>query len=377
MTELADELRWLDRIGPVAAHHGARLADARVLAGRRVAFWTAIVPNAVPLVAPVRRSGAEVFVGPCHPTSTDARVVDHLGGLGCEAHGHAAMDAAEVAAALGALVAFAPDVVVSTGGDAILACERSGLRPAFCLEGTGTGIAKLRGVPLSVPVWDWNGIALKDRIEHRYHVADGVWPAFMATTGLSLLGRTVTVLGFGAVGEGIAERARSFGARTVVVEPDTLRRTRASFAGHVTAALHEALAQADVVVTATGRDGVIGADDFAHLKDGAILCNAGHSPLEIDVPSLRAAGTTNRIKESIDLHRVGDREVVMLAGGGVLNLSTPYGPFANDVWDIFNGLILTGLAQFADAPPPPPGLHPFPDALAAEVLETFETWRRR
>lgn len=368
MTALVEELNWLNRIGPVAHHYGARIVDERVLAGQRIAFWTTIVPNAVPLVAPVLASEADVFIGPAHRSSTDPQVADHLRDLGAEVHGSPEMTQTEYDAALACLTAFGPEILISTGGDAIRVCASSTSPPRMCLEGTATGVARLAGTDLPCPVWDWNSLALKDRIEHRYHVADGLWPAFFALTGLSLAMRTVAVLGYGQVGAGIAARARSFGARTLVVEPDPLRRVEAGFAGHDVVMLRHALARAHVVVTATGRDQVIGADDFVACRDGAILCNAGHSALEIDVPTLRTLGGSETLKHGITLHRPNGRDVLLLAEGGVLNLSTPFGPFANDVWDIFNGVILAGLTELPNAAP---GLHAYPEKIANDVLNTF------
>jgi adenosylhomocysteinase len=283
-------------------------------------------------------------------------------------HGSPDMAKADYSAALVRLAEFSPDILVSTGGDAICACAAADRPPKFCLEGTKTGIDRLRGADLRFPVWDWNALSLKDRIEHRYHVADGLWPAFFALTGLSLALRTVVVVGYGRVGEGIASRARNLGARTIVVEPSLLRRTEAGFAGHETAVLHEALRKADVVVTATGQDRVMGDEEWAVCRDGVIMCNAGHSSLEIDVPRLLETGGRDMLKPGITLHRPSGREVVLLADGGLLNLSTPFGPFANDVWDIFNGIILSGLI---DLPEAEPGIHSFPEDLSDEVLRVF------
>jgi adenosylhomocysteinase len=368
MIMLADELRWLTRTSPVARHYGERLRKTKPQASQRVAFWTAIVPNAVPLIEPVIASCARVFVGPSHRTSTDRRVTEHLRKLGAEVHGCPDMSGADYDAALNRLTAFSPDIVVSTGGDAIRACAAMERSPLFCLEGTRTGMNRLDGLNLRCPVWDWNGLALKDRIEHRYHVADGIWPAFFALTGLSLALRTVVVIGFGRVGEGIAARARSLGARTIVVEPSLLRRTEAGFAGHETAELHDALVRAEIVVTATGRDHVVAEEEWGVCRNGVVFCNAGHSSLEIDVPGLVEMGGRETLKPGITLHRPAGRDVLLLADGGLLNLSTSFGPFANDVWDIFNGIILAGLA---DLPESEPGIHPYPEHLADEVLRVF------
>ncbi len=368
MTALVEELNWLHRTSPVANHYRAGIAGSSALMGKRVALWTTLVPNAVPLITPILAAGANVFVGPAHSTSTDPQVADHLRNLGAEVHGAPEMTQCEYDAALARLTAFGPEILISTGGDAILACAYSDRPPRWCLEGTTTGIARLAGLDLPCPVWDWNSLALKDRIEHRYHVADGVWPAFFALTGLSLAMRTVAVLGYGQVGAGIADRARCFGARTIVVEPILLRCAEAGFAGHEVAELHEALKRAHVVVTATGRDRVICVDDFYACRDGAILCNAGHSPLEINVPALRDLGGCEMLKCGITLHRPNGCDIFLLADGGVLNLSTSFGPFANDVWDIFNGVVLAALTKLPSAPP---GLHAYPEQIANEVLKIF------
>lgn len=369
MSNLKQELAWLERTSPCATHFGGLLSNSRKISSKRIAFWTTIVPNAVPLIDPIIATGASVFVGACHPTTTDNRVVYYLKERGCEAYGSPEMDEIEYKSSLEALVKFEPDIIISTGGDAILACEAAGQKPHYCLEGTQTGINRLTDVQLSTTVWDWNSLALKQEIEHRFHVADGVWPAFMALTGLSLLAKTVTIVGFGAVGKGIADRAKAFGAQTIIVEHNALRRTEARFLGHAAMVLEDALPISDIVITATGFDSVISENHWDICKNGVILCNAGHSPLEIDVPNLKTTCQNNILKPGISLHKHQGKDIILLADGGVLNLSTSFGPFGNDVWDIFNGVMLAGLLELENAAL---GIQPFPESIANSVLETLE-----
>lgn len=117
------------------------------------------------------------------------------------------MTSAECADALAWLASEPADALCVMGGELIAAAAAADHRPIAALEATTTGLHRLAGVEVPFPVFDWNGIALKDLIHNRHHVGAETWPAFTAITGLSMYGREVVVVGFGAVGQGVALRA--------------------------------------------------------------------------------------------------------------------------------------------------------------------------
>ena len=100
----------------------------------------------------------------------------------------AGMSAGELDESLAWLVSESADALCDMGGDLIAAAAAAGRRPAGALEATTTGLHRLEGLEIPFPVFDWNGIALKDLIHNRHHVGVETWPAFTAITGLACMG---------------------------------------------------------------------------------------------------------------------------------------------------------------------------------------------
>jgi adenosylhomocysteinase len=89
--------------------------------------------------------------------------------------------------------------------------------------------------------------------------------------------------------------------------------------------MDQAATTGDLFITTTGNVRVIGERHFRKMKEGAILANAGHFNVEIDVEWLEEnAGSITR-REGIDSYHFGDRTVHLLAEGRLVNLASPKG----------------------------------------------------
>ncbi|NUT55827.1 MAG: S-adenosyl-L-homocysteine hydrolase, partial [Thermoleophilia bacterium] len=237
---------------------------------------------------------------------------------------------------------------------------------------TTTGLHRLEGQDIPFPVLDWNGIALKDLIHNRHHVGAETWPAFEAITGLSLYGREIVVVGFGPVGQGVAQRARELGAAVTVVDLDPVRLVQAQHHGCRVAGFDEAVRRASVVVTATGLDGVVAAAQIERLPDGAILMNVGHSHREIDVDWLDQHPRAE-LRRHIERYEVNGRRVYLLNRGSLLNLAVGLGTGAAQLFDPFAAIMLLGLhailtGRIADLPA---GVQRYPAQLEARVARAL------
>ena len=146
-----------------------------------------------------------------------------------------------------------------------------------------------------------NDSPIKQFAENRHAVGQSVLESFIRLTNKSTNGKRVTVFGYGACGKGVAANFRNAYAVVSVVERDPVLRLEALLDGFLVPDRHDALRTADVVITVTGAQGVVTAEDEPLLKDGAILANAGHFPWEI---------------EGIESGRV-----TLLAGGHMVNLA--------------------------------------------------------
>ena len=260
------------------------------------------------------------------------------------------------------------DGLSEMGGELIAGSVASGARPAAALEATTTGLHRLSGLEIPFPVFDWNSIALKDRLHNRHHVGFTAWPAFSAVTGLAVHGRSVLVVGFGPVGRGVALQARGLGAVVSVAEPDPVRALEAQHHGCRDVSLEEGLATCSIVVTATGVEGVLGAAELQQLRDDAILVNVGHSNREIDVDWLDRQPREN-IRSSLDRYAIGDRHAYLVNRGSLVNLSPGDGGGMDEFFDPFAAIILAGLAWILEGEPDPAriGVQPYPEHLEREI----------
>lgn len=372
---LEADLAWVRAHSPLVRRAAGRLAgeDWR---GQVLCLVIHLDLKMVPVVDALLRTGAEVLVLGANPATTRDEVVAHLAAAGAVTQAAAGMDEVARLAAADWAISRRPTFLCEMGGEVTVRLVRtrpdvaSGVRAG--MEATGTGLRRLAEVDLPFPVFDWDRLPLKQGLHNRHLVGLMVWNTFLNVTGLSLHGRRVLVLGFGPVGRGIADYAQRWGAVVAVVDPDPRRQVEARHQGCLAARLEEALPQAQVVVTATGREGVLGPSHFALLAPGTILLNAGHSSGEIDVAALRRfpAETVRPHIEAVDLP--GGRRVYLLAGGAMINLAAgPGDPF--DAFDLTAALMLEGVRfmvhRHSDFPP---GVHLFPAEVEHAVVANLE-----
>jgi adenosylhomocysteinase len=299
----------------------------------------------VPVIDALVGGGARVLVLGCNPHTTRDSVAALMAVRGAEVYAWAGMTEAERREGFRWALSQGCEFVSEMGGELLEAAAREGsaAHPALRagMEATGSGILRLESVHLPVPVFNWDGLTLKAGLHNRHLVGLMVWNTFLDVTALTLYARRVLVMGYGLVGQGIAEYARLLGASVLVCDPDPVRLLLARQQGCEPVALSEGLARAAVVITATGRERVLGADAVALLADGCILANAGHSNLEIDVPALRQY-PMRKIRRGIQEIAIDAKTVYLLAEGAMLNLAAGSGD-PLDAFDLTSALMLAGI----------------------------------
>ncbi len=229
--------------------------------------------------------GAKLFLSEVNPATTDDEAVQGIEDLGAKVFiGESSPEK---------VLAESPELLTDTGFviiDKYLSMPLSE-RPKSIVaasEITTSGIEKLRKIKdLSLPVININGGLLKARIENYHGVGDGVVDLLRRLTGRSLSGLNSVVVGYGAVGSGVAFHLRKEGGIVNVVDNDPVRRLIAHFDGFTVNDLLTSLRKADVVVTATGKRQIIAETHWQAARDGAIFLNVGHWPEELDMNSLR------------------------------------------------------------------------------------------
>ena len=184
-----------------------------------------------------------------------------------------------------------PNIIVDDGGDLvnIMHTKLSHLIPYVYggCEETTTGIMRLFSMAadksLKFPMVAVNNAQCKYLFDNRYGTGQSVWDGINRTTNLIVAGKDVVVAGYGWCGKGISMRAKGFGARVIVTEIDPVKALEAMMDGFEVMPMDEAVKYGDLYITATGCTGVITERHFEKMKDGAILCNAGHFNVEVDV----------------------------------------------------------------------------------------------
>ncbi|MER3455477.1 MAG: adenosylhomocysteinase [candidate division GAL15 bacterium] len=364
----AEELEYLRQHTPLTGRVAETVAG-RSLSGTRVAFSVHLDIKTVPVVEAVLRAGAETLVVTCNPATVRQEVCDHLRACGAQVHAWSGMSDSDWEEGFRWTLGLRPHYLCEMGAD--LACRAAhdpevarSVRAA--MEATGTGVERLRTLRLPFPVLDWNALPLKEGLHNRYLVGLVTWSTFLDVARVTLYGKRVLVVGYGPVGQGVAEYARLLGAIPMVAEVAAHRQLLARHAGCAVRPLQEALPLADVVVTATGREGVVREEHFRLLRDGAFLLNVGHTNRELDVEALRRH-PTRLVRPHVEEVRLGNKRVYLLAGGAMFNLAAgPGDPY--DAFDLTSALLLAGLAHLLEhGHHYPPGLHLMPAEVEHQV----------
>jgi adenosylhomocysteinase len=239
-------------------------------------------------------------------------------------------------------------------------------------EYTMTGIHRLHALSdLTIPVYDLNASFTKQYIGNCYGTGVSAVAAFLYATNMSPASLRVAVIGYGPVGQSVAQAFRGLGAVVTVCDLSSPRRAVARFEGFSVAGVREAAASCDVFITCTGRPDALTAGEFELMADGAILANVGHDDVEINMRELRTmAVASHDIGEHITEFKLpAGRRLCVLCRGALLNLSTGFG-FPIEVID-YSFAAAVALWAHAIAWPRRPGLNAFPSEVDERVLE----WR--
>ncbi len=361
------DLAWLRHVTPITERY-CRELSRRDYRGKRLACWMHITFNTVPMLVALAECGAEIALGACNVDSTDDAVAAHLSARGIRVYGWRGMTRADYDQNMQLVRAFDADYLCDMGGELSVAYRDRQPQVRGALEATTSGLHLLRSHEIPFPVFDWNSIPLKDGLENRFHVGSEVWPVFGQITWMSLFRRSVLVVGYGPVGKGIAERARDLGAVVYVTDLDAVRQITAQHHGCIPVSLEEGLARCQIVVTATGVEGVLGEDQLRRAKPGTILLNAGHSNREIDIDWLYRQ-PHRRMKAHVERFDLDETHVLLLAKGSLLNLASETAAGGADLFDLYTAVMLRGISWLFDggAEGAPPGVQPYPAELEQEI----------
>ncbi len=373
-----EKIEWADRTMPVLRSIREDFTRRKPLRGIRLAACLHVTTETANLVRTLKAGGAQVVLCASNPLSTQddtaAALVREYGIPVFAVHGASKkLYYRHIRAALD----VAPHLTMDDGADLVstLHSERRDLLENVIggTEETTTGVIRLRAMAadgaLAYPVIAVNDAMTKHFFDNRYGTGQSTFDGILRATNVLVAGMTVVVIGYGWCGRGVAMRARGLGAKVIVCEIDPVRALEATMDGFRVMPARRAAAEGDLFVTVTGNKHVLREEHFRRMKNGAIVCNAGHFNVEIDIPALaKLAKSRRRIRRVIDIYRLPDgREIFLLAEGRLVNLSAAEGHPASVMDMSFANQALASEYLVRRRGKVPAGVHTVPEAIDRKI----------
>lgn len=337
------------------------------------------------LVQALAKLGATVFATGCNPLSTQDDVAAALSKTPrVTVYAIHNCNSCDYWKFLINALSHRPHIIIDDGGDLVELlhnrCRRYGDRLLGGCEETTTGVHRLKGLAKSgkllFPMYDVNDADCKHNYDNHYGTGQSVLDGILRTTNLIIAGKTAVVAGYGDCGSGIAKRLHGLGAKVIVTEIDPIKALKANLDGFTVMPMDSAAKLGDLFVTATGCEQVIVNRHFKKMKDGALLANAGHFDVEVDVASLeKLAASCEEARHNIKAYTLENGNTLYLLGEGrLVNLAAADG-HAAEIMDMSFSIQLLSVLHIADdficdAKPSKntsPGLYPVPKYIDNKV----------
>jgi adenosylhomocysteinase len=338
--QLADEgkrrIEWADKQMPVLSRIRERFEKDRPLDGVTIAACLHVTTETANLMRTLQAGGADVALCASNPLSTqDTTAAALVHEYSIPTYAIRGVDDPGYYGHIKAVLDRRPKITMDDGGDLVTMLHQQRQDQLGEIIGgteeTTTGVIRLRSMEsngvLGYPVVAINNADTKHLFDNRYGTGQSAIDGIIRATNVLLAGRTVVVCGYGMCGRGVASRAKGMGADVVVTEIDPTRALEAAMDGYRVLPGSDAARQGDVFITVTGNKHVLREEHFENMKDGAILANAGHFDIEIDLVGLRNLATNNREvrPEVVEYQLDADRRIYVLSDGRLVNLAAAEG----------------------------------------------------
>ena len=371
------KIKWVERNMPVLRGIGAEFAKKKPFASLKIALSVHLEAKTAYLCRVLEMGGAKMYVTGSNPLSTQDDVAAALVFGGMEVFAQYGCTMEEYEESLCRVLEIAPNTIIDDGGDLVhlMHTKFTSLIPEVIggCEETTTGIHRLRAMAkageLKFPMVMVNDADCKHMFDNRYGTGQSVWDGIMRTTNLIVAGKRVVVSGYGWCGKGVSMRAKGMGAKVIITETDPVRALEAVMDGFEVMPMREAARMGDIFVTVTGCSGVITKEHFELMKDGAILSNAGHFDVEVDMAALNEMAVEKyEARHNIQGYVLpGGKTLFTIAEGRLVNLAAADGHPAEimDMSFAIQALSAQYLAQHRAELAP--GVIPVPRALDEAV----------
>ena len=367
-----DRIAWTRRHMPVLVETIAEFKTGKPFQGMTVGFRLHLEPKTAVLIEALLAGGAEVIAMGNEGTSQFG-TAEVLSSQGCEVLDRPGQGPEATAVHLSRIASTGPDLVLDNGAELIGACLDNASPPLGATEETTSGAFRLRedhAGQVGFPVIVINDSPLKSIVENKHGVGESVVDTIVRVTNMSFHKKRVVVYGYGWCGRGIALYAQRRGADVTVVEIDPIKALEAAMDGFDVAEPSVASTTAEVVITATGRPGVVDYPAIEQMPDGVLLANAGHVDTEIDIRQLEQQAPGAELSPSLKRHDLSNgKSVFSIAEGRIVNLAA-FGGIGNPIEAMDLGLTLQARSLAALVDPGydlSPGPQPVPDTVNARV----------
>jgi len=318
----------------------SEFGPSKPLAGARIAGCLHMTIQTAVLIETLVELGAEVSWSSCNIFSTQDHAAAAIAAAGTPVYAWKGMNHEEFDWCIEqTLHAFsggqALNMILDDGGDLTnMVFDKypelvAGIRGIS--EETTTGVLRLyereKNGTLLLPAININDSVTKSKFDNKYGCRESLVDAIRRATDLMMAGKVAVVAGFGDVGKGSADSLRHAGVRVMVSEIDPICALQAAMEGYEVKRMDNAIPEADIIVTATGNHNIIVDRHFKNMKHNAVVCNIGHFDNEIDMAWLNSnyGNTKDTIKPQVDKYSIGDKDIIVLAEGRLVNLGCATG----------------------------------------------------
>jgi len=318
----------------------AEYGASKPLKGARIAGCLHMTIQTAVLIETLVELGADVTWSSCNIFSTQDHAAAAIAAAGISVYAWKGMNEEEFDWCIEQTLYFGEDrqplnMILDDGGDLTnMVFDRfPQLVPGIkgLSEETTTGVLRLydrmKNGTLVMPAINVNDSVTKSKFDNKYGCRESLVDAIRRATDVMMAGKVAVVCGFGDVGKGSADSLSNAGVRVIVTEIDPICALQAAMEGYEVKKLSTAIAEADIVVTATGNFNIVRGEHFKKLKDKAIVCNIGHFDNEIDMAWLNKnyGNTKIEIKPQVDKYTIDGNDIIVLAEGRLVNLGCATG----------------------------------------------------
>ena len=326
-------IEWAKTRMGVLSYLSEEFEKDKVFKGIRISASLHITTETANLVIALKKGGADVYLAPSNPLSTQDDVAASLvSDYGIAVFGIKGESNESYYENIKTVAHKKPHIILDDGGDLTNYVHSSGLYKDIIggTEETTTGVIRLKAMErdgvLKFPVIAVNDAHTKYLFDNRYGTGQSTLDGIIRATNLLIAGKTVVVAGYGWCGKGVVMRAKGLGARVIVTEVDPIRALEAYMDGNEVMKMEDAAKLGDIFITVTGDKHVITLEHIKRMKDGVILANSGHFDVEIDVKGIyENMAEREQIRAGLEKIHIFNKDIYLIAQGRLCNLSAAEG----------------------------------------------------